>query len=136
MRRPSKEWRRPGWYREDEPDQQAAGGAQMDTGQYEVRFAGTVDYIDRSAALSSRTPVTCRECNARTGLTLTARGEETAIICEAGHTTTDWRLTREAVQAVAARAAEAGVDVVPANAEVWVKVRTETGILPEYEDIA
>ncbi|WP_405775608.1 hypothetical protein [Streptomyces sp. NBC_01538] len=62
--------------------------------------------------------------------------EETAIICEAGHTTTDWRLTREAVQAVAARAAEAGVDVVPANAEVWVKVRTETGIFPEYEDIA
>ena len=108
----------------------------MDTGQYEVRFAGTVHYINRSAAFFSRIPVTCRECNARTGLTLAARGEETSITCPAGHTTQDWRLTREAVQAVATRAAEAGVDVVSADAEAWVRVRTETGILPEYEDIA
>lgn len=71
-----------------------------------------------------------------TGLTLTACGEETSIICPAGHTTQDRRLTREAVQAVATRATEAGVDVVPADAESWVKVRTETEILPEYEDIA
>lgn len=80
--------------------------------------------------------MTCGECNARTGLTLTARGEETSITCPSGHTTRDWNLTCEAVRAVATRAAEAGVDVVPADAESWVKARTETGILPEYEDIA
>jgi hypothetical protein len=108
----------------------------QDTGQYEVRIAGTAVYRDRSGAHFSRMAMTCSECGARNGLTLTARGEETSIACPAGHTTQDWRLTREAVQAVAARAAEAGVDVVPADAEVWVKVRTETGILPEYEDMS
>lgn len=74
--------------------------------------------------------MTCSECGARTGLTLSARGEDTTITCPAGHTTRDWRLTPMAVRDVAAAAAEAGVDEVPANAEVWVKVRTETDILP------
>ena len=80
--------------------------------------------------------MTCSECGARTGLTLSARGEDTTITCPAGHTTRDWRLTPMAVRDAAAAAAEAGVDEVPANAEVWVKVRTETDILPEYEDIS
>ncbi len=65
-----------------------------------------------------------------------ARGEETSITCEAGHTTTDGRLTPEAVWAVAVRAAEEGVSVVPADAESWVWARTETGILPGYEDMS
>jgi len=80
--------------------------------------------------------VTCRECDTRNGLTLTASGEDAWITCPAGHTTRDWRLTREAVRDVAAAASSAGVDVVPADAEAWVRVRTNTGILPEYEDIA
>ncbi|MGW5096313.1 hypothetical protein ACWEQ1_17265 [Streptomyces nodosus] len=108
----------------------------MDTAEHEVRFAGTVDYINRSAGFFSRAPVTCRECGARTGLKLAAHGEDTSITCPDGHTTHDRRLTPEAVQAVATRAAEAGIEVVPADAEVWVKARTETGILPECEDIA
>nr|WTB28549.1 hypothetical protein OG781_02270 [Streptomyces sp. NBC_00830] len=29
-----------------------------------------------------------------------------------------------------------GVDVVPADAEIWVRVRTQTDFLPGYEDIA
>lgn len=108
----------------------------MDPAQYTVRNAGTAVYIDSSAVHSSRMPVTCHECDARTGLTLTARGDDTQIICPAGHTTRDWRLSREAVRDVAVAAAEAGVDVVPADAEIWVRVRTETDILPGYEDIA
>ena len=108
----------------------------MDTQQYEVKFAGPVEYRHRSAGFFSRTPVICGECDARTGLTLTACGEETSITCPAGHTTRDWRLSREAVRTVATVASEAGVDVVPADAEVWVKVRTQTDILPGYEDIA
>jgi len=107
----------------------------MDGAQYEVRIAGTAVYRDRRGeAFNSRMALTCSECGARTGLTLSARGEDTTITCLAGHTTRDWRLTPMAVRDVAAAAAEAGVDEVPANAEVWV--RTETDILPEYEDIA
>ena len=109
----------------------------MDGAQYEVRIAGTAVYRDRCGeAFTSRMAMTCSECGARTGLTLSARGEDITITCPAGHTTRDWRLTPMAVGDVAAAAAEAGVDEVPANAEVWVKVRTETDILPEYEDIA
>lgn len=108
----------------------------MDAEQYEVRNAGTAVYIGRSNVVSSRMAMTCAECGARNGLTLTARGEETSITCPAGHTTQDWRLTPMAVRDVAAAAAEAGVDVVPTDAEIWVKVRTETDILPDYEDIA
>lgn len=109
----------------------------MDTAQrYEVRNAGTAVYVDRSAVHDSRMAVTCRECGARNGLTLRAQGEETSISCPAGHTTQDWRLTREAVRDVAAAATAAGVDVFPADAEVWVRVRTQTDVLPGYEDIA
>ncbi|MGK3110566.1 hypothetical protein [Streptomyces sp. WAC05858] len=110
----------------------------MDTNaaEYEVRTAGTADYILRNAGFFSRMPVICLECDARTGLTLTARGEDTSITCPQGHTTVDRRLTPEAVRDVAARAADAGVDVVPADAEIWFRARTETKVLPELEDIA
>ncbi|MEU9191136.1 hypothetical protein AB0D14_42935 [Streptomyces sp. NPDC048484] len=80
--------------------------------------------------------MTCRECGARTGLTLTAQGEDTAITCLQGHTTRDWRLTPMAVREVARAAADASVDVVPADSEIRLRVRTETAILPGYEDIA
>jgi len=108
----------------------------MDAAQYEVRSAGEAWFYDSRAGFRSRTPVTCRECKARTGLTLTAHGEDTAITCPQGHTTQDWRLTPMAVRDVARAAADAGVDVVPADAEIRLRVRTETPILPEYEDIA
>ncbi|MEU7148697.1 hypothetical protein AB0B15_11755 [Streptomyces sp. NPDC045456] len=108
----------------------------METAQYEVRTAGTAVYIDTSAAHSSRMPVLCGECDARTGLTLTACGDDTQITCPAGHVTRDWRLSPEAVRDVAAVAADAGVEVVPADAEVRLRVRTQRGILPDYEDIA
>ncbi|MFI7020819.1 hypothetical protein [Streptomyces sp. NPDC050164] len=53
----------------------------MDTDavEYEVRTAGTADYILRSADFFSRMPVICLECGERTGLTLTARGEDNSI---------------------------------------------------------
>ena len=107
-----------------------------DAAEYTVRTAGSADYIGRSAGFFSRMPVICLECGGRTGLTLTARGEDTSITCPEGHTTVDRRLSPEAVRAVAARAADAGVDVVPADAEVWFLARSETKILPEYEDMA
>ncbi|MET9656780.1 hypothetical protein [Streptomyces sp. NPDC006510] len=105
----------------------------MDAELYEVRAAGRAVYVDFSAAHSSRMPVACSVCDARTGLTLAARGEDAWITCPAGHTTRDWRLTGEAVSEVAATAAEAGVDEVPADAEIWVRVRATTG---SHEDIA
>ncbi|MEV6131919.1 hypothetical protein AB0M05_34900 [Streptomyces violaceusniger] len=108
----------------------------MDTAQYEVRNAGTAIYVDRNAAFFSRMPVICGKCDARAGLTLTARGEDTWITCPEGHTTRDRRLTREAVRDVAAAATAAGIDIVPADAEIWVRARINTGILPGYEDIA
>ncbi|MFF8423161.1 hypothetical protein [Streptomyces sp. NPDC015680] len=107
----------------------------MDTELYEVRTAGRAVYVDSSAAHSSRMPVACRECDARTGLTLAARGEDAWITCPVGHTTRDWRLTREAVSEVAAAAAEAGVGEVPADAEIWVRVRPQTGARTDREDI-
>ncbi|WP_457518777.1 hypothetical protein [Streptomyces sp. TE33382] len=51
----------------------------------------------------------------------------------AGHV--DWRLTPDAVRDVAA-AADAGIEVVPADAEIWVRVPASTRVLPDYEDIA
>ncbi|MGW2112380.1 hypothetical protein [Streptomyces sp. NPDC001948] len=108
----------------------------MDAELYEVRAAGKAVYVESSAGHSSRMPVLCSVCDARTGLTLAARGEDTWITCPDGHTTRDWRLTAEAVSEVAAAAAEAGVSEVPADAEIWVRVRTTTGIHPDYEDIA
>ncbi|WP_030017929.1 hypothetical protein [Streptomyces monomycini] len=103
--------------------------------QYEVRTAGTADYIDSQAGYFSRVQVSCRECDARTGLTLTARGDDTQITCPAGHVTRDWRLGSEAVRDVAAAVADAGVEVVPADAEIQLRVPTRTEILPDYEDI-
>ncbi|MEE1791542.1 hypothetical protein PUR28_12305 [Streptomyces sp. BE308] len=50
--------------------------------------------------------------------------------------TRDWRLTPDAVRDVAAAAGEAGVAVVPADAEIWVRVPASTRVLPDYEDIA
>ncbi|MGW4551947.1 hypothetical protein ACWEN4_37265 [Streptomyces violaceorubidus] len=110
----------------------------MDTGtnvaEYEVRTAGRAIFITRSAGFYAETPVTCHTCGARTGLTLTACGEDTSITCTEGHTTEDSRLSREAVRDVAAAAVAAGVDVVPADALVRLRTRGSTGILPGYED--
>ncbi|WP_329595870.1 hypothetical protein OG195_44695 (plasmid) [Streptomyces sp. NBC_01362] len=107
----------------------------MDTELCEVRTAGRAVYVDSSAAHSSRMPVSCGVCDARTGLTLAARGEDAWITCPDGHTTRDWRLTGEAVSEVAAAAAEAGVGEVPVDAEIWVRVRPRTGARPDREDI-
>ncbi|MEU4507585.1 hypothetical protein [Streptomyces sp. NPDC024089] len=108
----------------------------MDTEQCDVRFAGTAVYLDSSAGYSSRMAVTCRTCGARTGLALSAGGEDAWISCPAGHKTQDWRLTADAVRDVAATAAEAGIRVVPADAEIWVRVPVSTGNRPDCEDIA
>lgn len=51
--------------------------------------------------------------SARTGLTLTASGEETSITCPAGHTTPDWRPTREAVRGGRRRGADRYRDLGP-----------------------
>jgi hypothetical protein len=81
----------------------------MDAVQYEVRIAGTAVYRDRRGeAFTSRRAMTCSECGARTGLTLSAHGEDTTITCPAGHTTQDWRLTPMAVRDVAAAARRRG----------------------------
>lgn len=101
-----------------------------------MRTAGTAVFVDCSAGFFSRMAVVCLECGARAGLTLNVRGEDTSITRIEGHTTRDRRLTPEAVRDVAATAAEAGVDVVPADAEIWVRARIVMDILPGYEDIA
>lgn len=108
----------------------------MDTTEHEVRVAGTAVYLTSTVEYSSRMALTCRECDARTGLTLTARGDDTWISCPSGHRTQDWRLTADAVRDVAAAAAEAGVSEIPADAEIWLRVPTSTGIRPDCEDIA
>lgn len=105
----------------------------MEAAQYEVRSAGTAVYIDRGPGHASRMPVTCRDCGARVGLTFTAQGEDAWITCSEGHRTQDWRLTPMAVRDVARAAADADVDVVPAGAEIWFRVRTRVPVLPEYE---
>ncbi|MFD7498291.1 hypothetical protein ACFV8T_39265 [Streptomyces sp. NPDC059832] len=95
----------------------------MDAELYEVRTAGSAVYIYPGVVDSPRMPVLCAVCEAGTGLTLTACGEETWITCPEGHRTHDWRLTRQAVIEVAATAADAGVSgVLPADSEIWVRV--------------
>ncbi|NIY67996.1 23S rRNA m(2)G2445 methyltransferase [Streptomyces malaysiensis] len=94
------------------------------------------DYVDRGADRAfSRMAVICLDCGTRTRLTMTARSGATSITCSEGHTTRDWRLTCEAVRNVALTAAAARVDVAPADAETWLRARSDTGIIPEYEDI-
>ncbi|MEV6080976.1 hypothetical protein AB0L80_38645 [Streptomyces sp. NPDC052069] len=108
----------------------------MDIAQCYVRVAGTAVYVESTPGHSSRMPVLCRVCDARRDLTLSARGEDAWVTCRAGHVPRDWRLTPGAVRDVAAAAGEAGVDVVPADAEIWVRVPASTRVLPDYEDIA
>ncbi|MGW3240332.1 hypothetical protein [Streptomyces olivaceus] len=107
----------------------------MDVVQYEVRKAGTAVVIIRSCGVSSRMPLTCRTCGARKSLVLRAAGETTSITCPSGHVTQDRWLSPEGVRDVAKAAAAAGVDEVPAAAEIWVLARTETARLPDYDDI-
>ncbi|AWZ06863.1 MULTISPECIES: hypothetical protein [unclassified Streptomyces] len=108
----------------------------MDTEQYEVRTAGTAVFTDSSSGHWSRMPALCRECDARTGLTFTARGADAWITCPESHVTRDWRLSPEAVRDVASVVATSGDTVVPATAEIWLKVRSNQEILSDCEDIA
>ncbi|MFD8851856.1 hypothetical protein [Streptomyces sp. NPDC059604] len=103
---------------------------------HQVRTEGPIVYADRGPAHHSRVPMTCRQCGVGTGLTLTADGESAWITCPAGHQTRDWRLTPAAVREVAEAAASAGADVVPADAEIWVRPPVSTEVLPGYDDIA
>ncbi|MFI8515937.1 hypothetical protein ACIGHB_32940 [Streptomyces sp. NPDC085460] len=100
-----------------------------------VRIAGTAFYIDSGPTHRSRVPVTCRRCGARTGLTLSAAGEQATISCPSGHETGDWRLDARAVRGVVAAAARDGHTVVPEHDEVQFRVPVNTDILPGYEDI-
>ncbi|MGJ5899325.1 hypothetical protein ACSCBZ_46415 [Streptomyces niveiscabiei] len=108
----------------------------MDAVRYEVRSDSEAFFHTyRGAAFYSRMPVTCWECDARTGLTLTAQGEDTRITCPQGHMTRDGRLSPEAVRDVVRVAVEAGVDVVPADAEIELRVVPKPQVLPELEDM-
>lgn len=101
----------------------------MDTEQA-VRIDGTAFYIDSGPAHRSRVPVTCRTCGARTGLTLSAAGEQTTITCPGGHETLGWRLSARAVREAAAAAVRDGHPD-----EVQLRVPVNTDVLPGYEDI-
>lgn len=104
--------------------------------QYEVRTAGATVWVDASVGHWSRMPAACHTCDARTGLTLNAHGADAWITCPDGHVTRDWRLSPETVRDVAAVVAASEYDVVPADAEVELKVRRNQEILSDYEDIA
>ena len=107
----------------------------MNTVDAQVRTDGGAVYLYQSPGCRSRMPVTCRTCDARTGLVLAVRGEDAFITCPQGHITRDWRLTPLAVRAVVAAAADAGVDVVPGDAEIWLRTPVSDEVLPGCEDI-
>lgn len=102
-----------------------------------VTLAGEAEYIggDPATGASWWSPVECRTCGARAGLTLIADGPEARAVCPQGHDTGDHRLNADVVRALVKTWAPADGAPVPADARVQIREVRVWEVLPGYEDI-